>query len=532
MNHSRFSIPITQAAIARTQKMPLRELILEVCCSHYNEKGLDNMIPTGSVFFHPGPKDYLKKAVKKFNAISATPALMTTDMEEGPGHMIHGGTKFPSLAGCSATKEPENAYQMGKISAIEGRDVGYNWTLAPCVDINANPDTPTCTTRTAGVNAEQVLTYTSKYIHGCQDHGLMATAKHFPGDGFGIYDQHLTTPEIPQSFEQWQQSSGKVYQQLIDEGVMSIMPGHISFPAYDDVDPRNGLYPPATLSKKIMTQLLKQEMGFDGLIVSDAIDMSGFCGFINLYDACAQFFEAGGDVLLFANPDDYFLQQMYQRIEQGLLTRQTLENRAQRILSLKEKLGFFDAAANNVFNSPVAELDYKQHQQIADRVINDAIRLVRDRQGVLPINDAKNKSILHITVFADTMIASEKDTILKLNDLLQQEFKSAEHIDDPGPWGIVAKVKSGQYDHIICSLGNGYKFGTNVVRMHGNVARNLMKGWMHMGVDVTFVSHYHQHTHLEYLAVMDCVINMHGTTEGGLQPLLDRLVGRTPILAI
>ena len=96
---------------------------------------------------------------------------------------------------------------MGKIAGIEGRDVGYNWTLAPCVDINANPDTPTCTTRTAGTSAEQVLEFTSEYIRGCQEHGLMATAKHFPGDGFGIYDQHLTTAEIPQSFEQWQQTS-------------------------------------------------------------------------------------------------------------------------------------------------------------------------------------------------------------------------------------------------------------------------------------------------------------------------------------
>ena len=532
MSHNRFKILVTDNANQLAQALTIKEQIAEVCCAHYGAHNLDQMVPAGSVFIHPGPKEYFKGAMDKFNSLCKYPALMTTDMEEGPGLMIKGGTKFPSMAGCAATKDLNNAYTMGKIAGIEGRQVGFNWTLAPCVDINYVPDTPTCTTRTAGQTADEVIAVTSNYIKGCQENGLMATAKHFPGDGFGVYDQHLTTPANPHSMEQWWAQSGKVYQTLIDEGVMTIMPGHISLPAYDDVDPINGLYPPANQSKKILTDLLKGELNFDGLIVSDAINMGGFAGFRNIYDGCAMFLEAGGDVLLFANPTEEFVNEMLKRIESGLLSKETLLNRAARVLALKEQIGVIGADQDSVFTQIPQNVDLADDQKVADKVIADSIRLVRDRKSVLPVKDSPNKKVLHVTVLVESMDDAERQTIIDLNAQLEKEFSMVTHMDDPGPNQILDIVNSGEYDLIICSLGNSYKYATNVIRLYGKVARNMMSGWMHMGTDVVFISHFHHRTHEEYLAVMDCVINTYGTMDQTHEMLVDRIVGKETILAL
>ncbi|NRB80800.1 MAG: hypothetical protein HRU38_19385, partial [Saccharospirillaceae bacterium] len=377
-----------------------------------------------------------------------------------------------------------------------------------------------------------VIDITSKYIKGCQENGLMATAKHFPGDGFGVYDQHLTTPENPHTMDQWWATSGNVYQTLIDEGVMTIMPGHISLPAYDDVDPINGLYPPANQSKKLLTDLLKGELNFDGLIVSDAINMGGFAGFRNIYDGCAMFLEAGGDVILFANPTQEFLNEMVQRINSGLLSEKTLLNRATRVLALKEQIGVIGSKQNSVFTQAPQNVDLDAHQKVADKVIADSIRLVRDRKAVLPVKNASSKKVLHITVLVESLSVEERQTIIDLNVQLENEFVTVTHMDDPGPNKIVELVKSGQYDLIICSLGNSYKYGTNVIRLYGSVARNMMSGWMHMGTDVVFISHFHHRTHEEYIAVMDCVINTYGTMDRTHKMLVDRLVGKKELLKL
>ncbi|BCE02315.1 glycoside hydrolase family 3 protein [Marinicellulosiphila megalodicopiae] len=531
MSHNRFSIKVTDYVKQIAQTLTVREQIAEICCAHYGSHNLDQMVPAGSVFIHPGPKDYFKGAMDQFNSLCKYPALMTTDMEEGPGLMIKGGTKFPSMAGCAATDSLDNAYTMGKIAGIEGRQVGFNWTLAPCVDINHVPDTPTCTTRTAGQTAEKVIGITSQYIKGCQENGLMATAKHFPGDGFGVYDQHLTTPENPHTMERWWATSGKVYQTLIDEGVMTIMPGHISLPAYDEVDPSNGVYPPACQSKKIMTDLLKGELNFDGLIVSDAINMGGFAGFRNIYDGCAMFLEGGGDVLLFANPTESFLDEIEARIDTGLLTKATLLNRVERVLGLKEQLGLIGQTQDTVFTQ-IPLVDLEAHQKVADAVIGDAIRLVRDRNSVLPVTDTKSKKVLHVTVLVESIDDAEAKTIIDLNAQLEKEFASVTHMDDPGPNKLLEIVQNKEYDLIICSLGNSYKYGTNVIRLYGKVARNMMSGWMHMGTEVVFISHFHHRTHEEYVAVMDCVINTYGTMDRTHSMLVDRIVGKTDILSL
>lgn len=149
------------------------------------------------------------------------------------------------------------------------------------------------------------------------------------------------------------------------------MIGHIALPCYDEKDEETNLYPPATLSYRLMTKLLKDELGFEGLIISDATEMSGFCGYINYYEACARFLMSGGDCLLFAHPDEEFIMKMSELIDKGILKLDILVNRAYRVIS-------FVNDCHNI--STNIKFDIEEHQKIAREVVEKSVKVYRDRK--------------------------------------------------------------------------------------------------------------------------------------------------------
>jgi len=513
----KYRIDITSDAVKRAEAMSVRELLYHVCCPDYGVLEDRKILDTASAFIHAGDSGFHSEITGRIkDACSAAP-LITTDLEAGPGSMISDGTQFPSFYSCSVAGDSGLAYEMGEAAAVEGRELGYNWTLGPAVDICANPDTPTTGLRGAGRTVSEAVEYGSAYISGCQRNGMIATAKHFPGDGFGIYDQHLTTPEIPLSLEEWRKTSGVVYKEVINSGVMSIMIGHLSFPAFDEPDPLNGEYPPATLSERIIRDLLIDDLGFEGLIISDAVQMVGFSGFMNYYEACARFLEAGGDILLFAYPDSQFVDQLQLLIKAGKLHRRTLINRAARIISFREQLPA-------VFYQAPEMLHREKHEETARELIRASIQVVRDRKKLLPLEECGGKGVLHLIL---TVPGFKRMPLLKsFSAELDSYFHSVEEWIDPGKRRMVEAAENKSFDIIICSLGNEYNFGTNVIRFHGVQSRNFMGGWAHMGIPVLFISHYHPFTHLEYRGLMDTVINTNGTVLATLPILADMICGK------
>jgi len=513
----KYRIRITESAVNRAESMSLRELLYNVCCPDYGILEGQEILDTASAFIHAGNSDFHAEMTRRIKEACSSAPLITTDLEAGPGSMIKDGTQFPSLYSCSVAGDSGFAHNMGEIAGLEGKKLGYNWTLGPAVDICVNPDTPTTGSRGAGSTVSEAIEYGNAYISGCQKTGMIATAKHFPGDGFGIYDQHLTTPEIPLTMEEWWKTSGTVYREVIKTGVMSIMIGHLSFPAYDEEDSFNGEYPPATLSRRLINNLLIGELGFEGLIISDAVQMAGFSGFMNYYEACARFLEAGGDVLLFAYPDSQFIERMRLLMEAGKLHRKTLINRVSRIISFKEQL-------SDDFYNPPADIQWEKHQKSADKLIRASITVVRDRAKILPLNGCETKSVLHVIL---TVPGFKKQSLLRdFSAELGKHCNSVDEWIDPGKFRMVEAVENKSYSLIICSLGNEYNFGTNVIRFHGVQSRNLMGGWTHLGTPVLFISHYHPFTHLEYRAVMDTVINTNGTVPAALPVLAEMICGK------
>ncbi len=495
----------------KVENMSVEELICAVVCPDRADDKPTVYRNTSAVFFHPKNDETLKERISAVNDGRENPALVVADVEEGAG-FLESATKFPSMRGCGEADSEELAYEMGKISALEAGRLGFNWGFGPCVDILSNPDNPIVGTRCPGNDPDRIIKIGGAVIDGMQENGLIATAKHFPGDGYPIYDQHLTTPVNPLSKEEWMDSFGKIYSALIERGVKTIMPGHISLPAFDEIDEEMRMYRPATLSKKLLTGLLKEKLGFEGIIVSDAVNMSGFCGYMNYYRACAEFLEAGGDVLLFSHPDEKFMTEMMQLIEDGVLSIEALKNRAYRMLCF---------AKEHEISPQKAEIDYKKHRSIADEMAKRAVKIKRDRYNLLPYSIDKNTNILF------NVICEKGET--EFSQLLVNELKNytenVEVVCDIGPDATFKKISSQNYDIVICHVVPGGGYGTNVSKLCGPVARNMMGGWQKLGTPVIFISNSNSFP-FEYEAAADTIINPYGELSVSAKCVVEKIINR------
>ena len=220
--------------------------------------------------------EHIKKSCVEYQRNSELPLLFQEDYESGIN--IPGMTSFPNEMTLGAANSPTLAYAYGAAVSKECQSVGVKWVLHPVADLNMNPLNPIMNVRSIGDDPDQAIRLLSQQIRGLQDNGVAATIKHFPGDGVDSRDQHLLTSCNSLPFAVWKQKHGKVFQALIDSGVACIMPGHITLPSYQ-TEKINGFYPPATLSRELLTGLLKGEMGFKGVVVSDALTMGGFGGY-------------------------------------------------------------------------------------------------------------------------------------------------------------------------------------------------------------------------------------------------------------
>lgn len=501
--YMKFKIQNSSRARELVDKMNIRELINQCVCPNFQADQLPEE-EYGAIFVHAAEREKLRKNIPEYIQRCKIPPLIAGDFECGGGSMIKGAAKFPSVMACSQADSAEMAYEAGKFAAVEGLNAGYNWTFGPVVDLVYSSDNPIVTFRSAGNSPGQVVKIAGAYMEGVQSNGMLATLKHFPGDGLDVYDQHLTTTINSLNMESWYEQSGQCFKKLIDAGAMAVMPGHIALPAYDVPDENTGLYPPATLSHRLMTDLLKGELGFEGLIVSDAINMGGFANYMNYYEACACFWECGGDSLLFVNMDGFY-EELEKLIENGRLRIETLKDRAYRILCVKEQIGLF-----GVQNKP-GDIDISTQNKLCRKVVESGITLVRDRKGLIPFNIKKNTRVLHLIILNNS--DDYKKYICELTGEIRRYTDFVDEVFDPGPNYLFDNVRTGKYDLIICTIGSNQGYGLNVARLHGPVARNMMYGWMKLGTPVIFVSPHDPYIHKEYAAATDTIINTYGLAD-------------------
>ncbi|MBQ8232884.1 MAG: hypothetical protein IJZ34_18655 [Lachnospiraceae bacterium] len=338
--------------------------------------------------------DQARSTLKQYIDNAGIPILITSDFENGCGSMLKGLTPLPYLMGVGAANREEIAYNYGKATALEARSVGANWSFSPVSDLNINKRNPLVNVRGISDNPDLAIRLLKQVIRGMQENGLAACAKHFPGDGLDYRDQHIVTTNNSLSFTDWKKLSGKVFQELIDDGVYSVMAGHITLPDYQKEIFTNGMKLPATLSQELIEKLLKKEMGFEGVVVTDALGMGGFNGWYDTRQRSEiESFKAGCDMMLWPTAD--YVKNMTEAIENGYIPMERLDDAVSRILSMKEKLGLF-AGDNHAITLSQQDRDFvkKTQQETAEH----SVTLIRDKGNFFPINPEKNKKIAVIPI--------------------------------------------------------------------------------------------------------------------------------------
>lgn len=315
-----------------------------------------------------------------FQELAKIPLLVASDFERGAGNQIDGATLFPPLMSLGAADSEDLAYSMGKITAKEGRALGIHMTYAPVVDVNVNPDNPIINTRSVGEDPELVSRITEAFIKGCQDFGLIATAKHFPGHGDTDLDSHSVLATIEGDRDRLNRVELFPFQRAVDAGVQAIMTAHLRIPA---LDPTPNL--PATLSHPILTDLLRNEMRFRGLIVTDAMEMGGVTTLYTPEDAAIRAVKAGVDILLLPPTPKEVIRALIKAVRNGEIQESRIDASVKRILEAKARLGLHLKKLVDVeaLNRKIGIKDYLVQ---AEKTFESSITLVKNEGDVVPLS--------------------------------------------------------------------------------------------------------------------------------------------------
>jgi beta-N-acetylhexosaminidase len=319
--------------------------------------------------------------VNKMQRLATVPLMVGGDFERGASMRLEGTTVFPHAMAFGAAGDPSLTRYEGEVTAREARAVGVQWVYYPVADVNNNPDNPIINIRSFGENPNDVATHVRAFIEGAhadRKNLVLTTAKHFPGHGDTSVDTHVNLATIPADRERLDRLELVPFKAAIAAGVDAIMTAHIAVPALAPPDL------PATLSPAILTDLLRKQLGFKGLVVTDALEMAGIAKGFNSGEASVRALEAGADTLLMPTDPDAAIRAVLAAEQSGRLTRQRVQESVAKILAAKEKVGldrkrFTDVEAlAEILDSPEAN---EKAQQVADR----AVTLVRNNGNVVPV---------------------------------------------------------------------------------------------------------------------------------------------------
>jgi beta-N-acetylhexosaminidase len=324
-------------------------------------------------------------------SMADVPLLMASDFERGVGTQITGSTLFPTIMGLGAADSEDLAYQMGRYTALEGRALGIHMTYAPVVDVNINPDNPIINTRSIGENPEQIARLAAAFIKGCQDNGMLATAKHFPGHGDTDLDSHILLPVIKADRERLEKVELYPYRRAIAAGVSAVMVSHLVVPA---LDPTPNL--PATLSSAILTALLRGQMGFKGLIVTDAMEMGGVTNSYTPTEAALKAIQAGCDMVLLPLETEKVVDFLKEQVRTGVLSKERVDASARRILEAKARVGLHRNRFVDVAALPL-ELGRKDALAQAQKTFEAAATLVKNEGGLLPLKPGTKVAVFSLS---------------------------------------------------------------------------------------------------------------------------------------
>ncbi|MCH8327294.1 MAG: serine hydrolase [Candidatus Marinimicrobia bacterium] len=331
----------------------------------------------------------------EFQAMAEIPLLIAADYERGVGQLIAGATQFPSNMGIAATFNEQNAYEQGRITAIESRAMGIHVTYAPVMDVNNNPLNPIINFRAYSDDPQIVAKFGAAFIRGAQDHGLVATAKHFPGHGNTSTDSHTSLPIIPGELAEIEKVELPPFQAASDAQVGMIMVAHIAVPSLEKE------IMPATYSRAITTDLLRGRMGFKGIIVTDGMEMGAVTAKDWTGEAAVKAVLAGNDMILLPLHVTGTIDAIERAVLSGRISREQIATSAQRVLDLKARLGLYAERGNLTRQGVQQIVGNSESLAIASRIAAESITLVKDDDGQIPLRLGRRQTLTHLVVSMD-----------------------------------------------------------------------------------------------------------------------------------
>ncbi len=334
----------------------------------------------GGITFFAGNPIAQALQTNKWNALAKTPLLISIDAEWGLGMRLKSTQKYPLQMTLGAVQNDSLLYAMGKEIGRQCKRMGIQMNFAPVVDVNSNPLNPVIGMRSFGEEPNAVSRKGYFYMQGMQDEGVIACAKHFPGHGDTYQDSHKTLPQVKRSKKELRKTELAPFQFLVDRGVASIMVAHLSVPALDKRKNH-----PSTLSKKIVTKLLKEKMDFKGLIVTDALDMKGVTKYYKKGEVALEAFKAGNDILLIPDDIPASIASIKKALVNGKIKAEQLEKSCKKVLIYKYLSGAWNGIPVDTA-SLLADLNQRQYSRTIEQLFGEAITVLKNKENLIPIS--------------------------------------------------------------------------------------------------------------------------------------------------
>ncbi len=464
--------------------------------------------------------------MRRIDSAGPVPMLVSADLE-GSRMSLPFGTQVPNPLGLAAVDDIDATTAISTIMAEEARAVGLNWSFTPVVDINQAWRSAIVGTRSYGSDVEKIERHALAQIAAFQQSGVAATVKHWPGEGYDDRDQHLVTTINPLTLEEWEANHGRLYRAAIEAGVMSVMSAHIAFPAFvRELDPEAGAeaFRPATLSRVLNQTLLREKLGFNGLIVSDATPMAGFGDWGPREEIVPQCVIAGCDIILFSDDPNADLMRLVKAVADGRLSQERVDEAVTRVLALKAALGLHRADRPEPSLDKARQiLDRPQSQITAKSVTARVPTLVKDVAGLLPLSPSRHRKVLVFSTGAVQPFAPHP-LPLSLPDLLRNEgFEITEYAPgmevDPKAFDLVLYLLA---EETLLTRGRIF---LNWKELTGNVFGAMRRYWY--DVPCLMVSLGFPY-YLYDAPRVPTYVNAYGSNEDMQVAVVEALLGRSP----
>jgi beta-N-acetylhexosaminidase len=521
----------TRDALSTAQK--IRQLFVHISLGF----NVDELANSGAAGFMPVETRDLEQSWNTNHTFlnrAEIPPFLCQDLEGGGNHRS-AMTDMPNQLAFAAVRDMGLCEAALHVMAKEAAAFGFNWSFTPCIDINVAMRSAIVGTRSYGSDFDTIARHAMLHMKTLRQHGIATAAKHWPGEGLDDRDQHLVTTINPQTMEEWLSTFGKLYQTLIGSGLLSVMSAHIALPAFaaqHGVPESLARYTPASLSRLLNETLLREQLGFNGLIVSDATPMAGLTGFSARAEQVPAVIENGCDIFLFCTDVQADIAHMEAGLRSGALSEQRLEEAVTRILGMKAALGLHRKSSAERL-TPLKELrallTTPSHAAAAQAVADHSVTLVKNTASILPLNLAKHRRITWIGRPAPGFLPHMPETPMQaLRDGLTARGFTVTDFDGNTP------PTPSNTDLVLYALPVESSLGKSRIYLDWLREQpglmNLMSRYWH-DMPTVMVSFGHPY-YLYDAPRVPCYINAYSSTASSQLAVLERLIGNAPFTGV